>query len=135
MTGLVLDKNLYSDYQTDPSTNLQQTFFSVFAIFFPAATGILAGANISGDLRVIYFFFNYRVHRSVGKLFHLNDLSGSFFGYSERNTVGHRRHVSLLHTFCISCCCHCSSCCHRQLVRLRTFGRVSIFFRLRKQDL
>lgn len=46
----VLEDNFYSDYRI--SEGVEQNFFSVFAIFFPAATGILAGANISGDLKV-----------------------------------------------------------------------------------
>ncbi|XP_068149884.1 bumetanide-sensitive sodium-(potassium)-chloride cotransporter isoform X2 [Drosophila tropicalis] len=41
--------NLFADYREDKG--VQHNFFSVFAIFFPAATGILAGANISGDLK------------------------------------------------------------------------------------
>ncbi|XP_053557616.1 solute carrier family 12 member 2 [Bombina bombina] len=40
----IFTENFGPDFRDD------ETFFSVFAIFFPAATGILAGANISGDL-------------------------------------------------------------------------------------
>ncbi|KAL6097286.1 slc12a2 [Pungitius sinensis] len=41
--GSIMWENMGPDFRGE-------TFFSVFAIFFPAATGILAGANISGDL-------------------------------------------------------------------------------------
>ncbi|CAH2048981.1 unnamed protein product, partial [Iphiclides podalirius] len=45
----VLQSNLASDYRY--FEGVEHNFFSVFSIFFPAATGILAGANISGDLK------------------------------------------------------------------------------------
>ncbi|XP_024870405.1 bumetanide-sensitive sodium-(potassium)-chloride cotransporter [Temnothorax curvispinosus] len=42
-------ENLYPNYRSHEG--VKHNFFSVLAIFFPAATGILAGANISGDLK------------------------------------------------------------------------------------
>jgi solute carrier family 12 sodium/potassium/chloride transporter 2 len=45
----VLKSNLKSDYRF--SEGLDQTFLTVFAIYFPSVTGIQAGANICGDLK------------------------------------------------------------------------------------
>lgn len=60
LVGTFLDpqpKFGYTGYRTatfneNQKTNWQgETFFSLFGIFFPASTGIMAGANISGDLK------------------------------------------------------------------------------------
>lgn len=46
----LLVENFLPAYRPDKSTGTPHGFFTVFAIYFPAATGIMAGANISGDL-------------------------------------------------------------------------------------
>lgn len=44
--------NFWADYGTAyGESDAQQSFFSVFGVFFPAVTGIVAGANLSGDLK------------------------------------------------------------------------------------
>jgi solute carrier family 12 sodium/potassium/chloride transporter 2 len=45
----VFADNFFPDYRYSEGVN--HGFFSVYSVFFPAATGILAGANISGDLK------------------------------------------------------------------------------------
>jgi len=69
--GKIIKENFGPKFQNG------ETFQSVFGIFFPSVTGILAGANISGNLKVIFIlllfsiyvlFFDYRIHQ---KPFHL----------------------------------------------------------------
>jgi len=49
-SGKLFADNFFPDYRF--SEGVHHGFFSVYSVFFPAATGILAGANISGDLKV-----------------------------------------------------------------------------------
>jgi hypothetical protein len=50
LTVETFKSNVGPDYRN--YEGVDHDFFSVFAVFFPAVTGIVAGANLSGDLKV-----------------------------------------------------------------------------------
>jgi solute carrier family 12 sodium/potassium/chloride transporter 2 len=49
--GTLMESNFWAQYTFNEEAGQQHNFFSVFAVFFPAVTGIVAGANVSGDLK------------------------------------------------------------------------------------
>ncbi|XP_050967250.1 solute carrier family 12 member 9 [Labeo rohita] len=49
--GTTLKNNLGPQYSLDYSTNTMMSFATVFAVMFTSCTGIMAGANMSGELK------------------------------------------------------------------------------------
>ena len=50
-SATVFIQNMQSNYHNYKDPDNTPSFFSVFGVFFPAVTGIVAGANLSGDLK------------------------------------------------------------------------------------
>lgn len=51
LSGEIFEQNWAANFTIDYSTNTQMDFMSVFAVLFTGVTGVMAGANMSGDLK------------------------------------------------------------------------------------
>jgi hypothetical protein len=70
LTVETFKSNVGADYRN--YEGVDHDFFSVFAVFFPAVTGIVAGANLSGDLKVVQTFKMLAVISVRTLFFHIN---------------------------------------------------------------
>ncbi|CAG0879717.1 unnamed protein product [Cyprideis torosa] len=90
----LIERNAAPEYR--PFEGMQQNFFSVFATYFPSVTGIVAGANISGDLKdptnaipkgtllaIFSTYVSYVIHAILCSASYVRDASGNVTAYQE----------------------------------------------------